>query len=267
MRRIGRRSCPLTSSSTSHQRRMYSWRHTHAYHATRRPMRTRRQCAGLVPGSRDCGNANACETCRNRIPGSSEVSKGEGVVRIRDTGPGLTEERIGDALTAGFSTKNAFDTLGLFGMGFNIATGKLGRVTRVISARADEDTALQVTLDLPKLIEQGSFGVPAETVAKPTGLSHGTIIEVRGWWPPGDQNSGFIRRLSAMSKNVVREQLARRYARSCGPRVRTRSESRQMVTPIRPSNTPFGQPTDLLSEPGLDGSPQSSSSTRSSDPP
>src|SRR5688572_6871099 len=66
------------------------------------------------------------------IPGLAAVDRGEGLIRVRDTGPGLTAEQIADAMRAGFTSKNHFDTLGLFGMGFNIATGKLGRITRVI---------------------------------------------------------------------------------------------------------------------------------------
>src|SRR4051794_37541036 len=79
------------------------------------------------------GEANLARQVFLDIPGASEVSRDDGVVRIRDTGPGLTEEQIANALRAGYSSKNAFDTLGLFGMGFNIATGKLGKVTRLIS--------------------------------------------------------------------------------------------------------------------------------------
>ncbi|MEV0971237.1 ATP-binding protein [Microtetraspora glauca] len=146
------------------------------------------------------------------VPGASEVNRGDGYVRVRDSGPGLTEEQIANALRAGYSSKNAFDTLGLFGMGFNIATGKLGRVTKLISARAEDSHALQVTLDLPKLIDQGTFEVPAEVIDKPHGLEHGTIVEIRGWWPEGDPNNAFIRKLASMGKNVIREQLARRYA-------------------------------------------------------
>lgn len=82
------------------------------------------------------------------VPGSAEVGKGEGLIRVRDTGAGLSEEQIANAMRAGFSSKNHFDTLGLFGMGFNIATGKLGRVTRVISAREEDDHAVEVVLDV-----------------------------------------------------------------------------------------------------------------------
>lgn len=146
------------------------------------------------------------------VPGITQVDKGEGLIRVRDTGAGLSEDRIADAMRAGFSSKNHFDTLGLFGMGFNIATGKLGRVTRVISAREEDDYAVEVVLDLPKLIQDGAFTVNAERTAKPPGFSHGTVVEIHGWWPAGDANSGFIKDLAKISKNTLRERLGRRYA-------------------------------------------------------
>ncbi|WP_432520611.1 ATP-binding protein [Kineococcus sp. SYSU DK006] len=146
------------------------------------------------------------------IPGQSEVNRGEGILRVRDTGLGLTENQVADALRAGYSSKNAFDTLGLFGMGFNIATGKLGRVTKLTSARREDDYALEVVVDLPRLMEQGTFEVPARRIAKPHGFERGTIVEVRDWWPTGDPNNAFIRKLAGMSKTVVRRELARRYA-------------------------------------------------------
>ncbi|MFI2606521.1 ATP-binding protein [Kitasatospora sp. NPDC018619] len=146
------------------------------------------------------------------LPGQAEVSRGEGVVRVRDTGPGLSEAQIADSMRAGFTSKNHFDSLGLFGMGFNIATGKLGRITRVISARAADDHAVQVTLDLPELMQSQSFSAVAEQIEKPAGLRHGTVVEIRGWWPDGDANSGFIRELARMPKKTLRSRLGRRYA-------------------------------------------------------
>ncbi|MCI3276482.1 ATP-binding protein [Streptomyces cylindrosporus] len=146
------------------------------------------------------------------VPGAAEVRRGEGIIRVRDTGPGLTEEQIADAMRAGYSSKNHFDTLGLFGMGFNIATGKLGRVTRVICARTEQKHAIQVTLDLPRLLQTGAFTVHAEQVEKPRGLEHGTVVEIRGWWPEGDANRGFIRDLVKIPKNTLRDRIGRRYA-------------------------------------------------------
>ncbi|MFG2554972.1 ATP-binding protein [Streptomyces sp. NPDC048581] len=146
------------------------------------------------------------------IPSIAEVSRNEGIIRVRDTGPGLSESQIADSMRAGYSSKNHFDTLGLFGMGFNIATGKMGRITRVISARSEDQYAIQVTLDLPKLIQEQKFTAQSEQIPKPHGLEHGTVVEIRDWWPDGDPNGGFIRNLAKMSKKTLRDRLGRRYA-------------------------------------------------------
>lgn len=158
------------------------------------------------------GRPSPVRQVRIDIPGQSEVARGEGLVRVRDTGAGLTEDQIADAMRAGFTDKNHFDTLGLFGMGFNIATGKLGRVTQVVSARAEDDHAVRVTLDLPKLMADRTFEVRAERIDKPNGLDRGTVVEVRGWWPDGDANSGFIRDLAKTTKAKLRSTLGHRYA-------------------------------------------------------
>ncbi|GAA3419980.1 ATP-binding protein [Streptosporangium vulgare] len=146
------------------------------------------------------------------VPGLSKVERSEGVIRVRDTGPGLTEQHIANAMRAGYTSKNHFDNLGLFGMGFNIATGKLGKVTQVISARAGDAHAVRVTLDLPELVRSGTFEVTAEEIEKPPGLEHGTIVEIRGWWPNGDANHGFIREVARMPKATLRDRIGRRYA-------------------------------------------------------
>src|SRR6185312_1697839 len=54
------------------------------------------------------------------LPGPSELNNGQGRVRVRDNGPGLPPEMAEKSIRAGFSgSKNPYDMLGLFGMGFN----------------------------------------------------------------------------------------------------------------------------------------------------
>ncbi|MFI2279727.1 ATP-binding protein [Nocardia beijingensis] len=186
---------------------------------TRTPITEVDALSELIDNAIDCfyaarvaGQLTPVQQVLIELPGLSEVKRGEGVVRVRDTGPGLTEEQIAGAMTAGYSDKNHYDTLGLFGMGFNIATGKLGRVTKVISARAEDDHAVQVILDIPKLQRARTYTVEAERIAKPPQLTHGTVVEIRSWWPDGDANSGFIRKLAQIPKDTVRERIGRRYA-------------------------------------------------------
>ena len=146
------------------------------------------------------------------LPGQAEVGRGAGLVRVRDNGRGLTAEHAEKAMRAGFSGNNPFDSLGLFGMGFNIATGKLGRTTTLITAQEEDDDALQVRVDLLEMQESGSYRVPTERIPKPPHFTHGTIVEVTDWWPEGNPNNGFIKKLAGYSKPTIREELSRRYA-------------------------------------------------------
>lgn len=145
------------------------------------------------------------------VPGQAEVDRGEGLIRVRDSGPGLTAEQIAQAMRAGYTSKSKYGTLGLFGMGFNIATGKLGRVTTVTSARLEDDHAVRVELDIPKLLERRSFTVDAVRIDKPRGLEHGTVVEVRSWWREGEPNSGFVRQLAKIPKKQLSNMVGRRY--------------------------------------------------------
>jgi hypothetical protein len=158
-----------------------------------------------------------------QIPGEAQVRRGEGVIRISDNGAGLDMSGLERALTAGFSSKNQFDTLGLFGMGFNIASGKLGMKTVVTTARKSDRFALQTTLDLPRLVHDRSFRLEITEIEKPSDFDHGTIVEVSGWWPEGTQNSGFVMQLARLSKPRLAQQIGRRYAsilrRTSSPRI------------------------------------------------
>ena len=144
------------------------------------------------------------------LPKESDVSRGLGCVRVIDNGPGLTAETAEMALRAGYSSNNQYDNLGLFGMGFNISTGKMGSVTTLITARADAEQALKVVIDLNKMNKSKSYMVNPQAIEKT--FDHGTLIEITGWWPEGNSNNGFIKVLSKYSTAKVTEELGRRYA-------------------------------------------------------
>ena len=150
-------------------------------------------------------------TVRIDLPKVADIESGKGTVRISDNGPGLTVEAAEKALRAGFSGNNPYDTLGLFGMGFNISTGKLGSVTRFFSVREDSDSAVEVTIDLNKINETKSYQVAAYRVDKGS-MAHGTVVEVSNWWPSGNANRGFVKTLISYGVKKIREELGRRYA-------------------------------------------------------
>lgn len=148
-----------------------------------------------------------------QIPGAAEIRRGSGAVIVRDNGPGLSREGAERALKAGFSGKSSRSgRLGLFGMGFNVATGKLGQRTRFLTGEASAESAIEVTVDLMRMQSEHTYMVPAELVPKPADLSHGTIVEVSGWWPEGNPNNGFVRKLSNYGAQTIADELGRRYA-------------------------------------------------------
>lgn len=146
------------------------------------------------------------------LPRTSDVNAGSGRVLIRDTGCGLGREHAELALRAGFSGNNPYDSLGLFGMGFNISTGKLGRVTRFVTAQQGDNEAIEVVVDLEQVRQARSFKVPVKSIPKPPDFDSGTMIEVSAWWPEGNPNSGFVRKLVQYGMPRVREEIGRRYA-------------------------------------------------------
>lgn len=148
-----------------------------------------------------------------RLPTHNELNRGEGTIRVQDNGPGMTEEQSEQALTAGYSSRNSYDRLGLFGLGLNIATGKFSRVTRLITATKANNYAIEVKVDLDELVRQRSYEVQPREIDKaeyfPDGC--GTVIELSEWWPEGNPNSNFPKQLIRNLKSL-REQMGRRYA-------------------------------------------------------
>lgn len=102
----------------------------------------------------------------------------EAEVWITDNGPGLTLDHLQNALRAGWTSNDRYGHLGLFGMGFNIATARMGNITRVRTARAEDPHWTVVTLNLPEMQRAGHFDVPVRTEPKSHPGEHGTEIVV-----------------------------------------------------------------------------------------
>jgi hypothetical protein len=151
----------------------------------------------------------------------------QGRIVVRDNGPGMDQTTAERALKAGYSGNNPYDSLGLFGMGFNISTGKLGRRTVVTSSRSSDNDALEIVLDLDDIQRRRSFQVPFKQIPKPDAFNSGTAIEVSGWWPIGDANANFPLALVQNGLPRIRQELGRRYATIL------RAEGSDHIRPIR----------------------------------
>ena len=91
----------------------------------------------------------------------AEIKTGAGKIQISDNGPGMAPDRLKDAVRAGFSGNNSIDKLGLFGMGFNVATARLGTRTEVWTTRREDDYWTGIRIDFEAMELAGSFQAPA----------------------------------------------------------------------------------------------------------
>lgn len=100
-------------------------------------------------------------------------------VIIQDNGPGMTLATLQNAARAGYSNNDPVNNLGLFGMGFNISTARLGEETIFLSTTKGAKEWSGIVIDFAELIEKGSFG--ARIIKEPKGdiSESGTKIIVR----------------------------------------------------------------------------------------
>lgn len=147
-----------------------------------------------------------------RIPSISDIKKNKGVLTVRDNAVGLSYEETNGAVTAGYSGKNKYDTLGLFGMGFNIATGKLGVETHFITTTEDDDYAIDVKINLKEMTRANSYDIPCQKIKKDESFVTGTIVEISQWWEKGNPKRTHIEKLANMSDRAVCEAIGRVYA-------------------------------------------------------
>ncbi|NEM07732.1 ATP-binding protein [Geodermatophilus normandii] len=112
------------------------------------------------------------------LPGRNSTPR-DGEVWVKDNGPGMTLETLNNALRAGWTSNDRYGRLGLFGVGFNIATARLGHVAVVRTARVGDPDWTVVTVDLRAMVAGGHFDLPVTTEAKTSPEEHGTQIVIR----------------------------------------------------------------------------------------
>jgi len=100
----------------------------------------------------------------------------EATITVEDNGRGMTLEQVTDAVRAGFTGKDPITNLGLFGMGFNVATARLGGVTRFLTTREGDPEWIGVEIDVDNMA--GGFHAPVIRAAKTSPDEHGTRVEI-----------------------------------------------------------------------------------------
>ena len=69
-----------------------------------------------------------------RVPNIKRLTETSEIL-ISDNGAGMDIDQLNRSLKAGFSSNNPVDKMGLFGMGFNIATARLGQKTEIKTSK------------------------------------------------------------------------------------------------------------------------------------
>ena len=136
-----------------------------------------------------------------------QVAVGNDTVVVKDNGPGMSPQELEMAVKAGWTSNEKFGNLGLYGIGFNVATARLGAQTTIWTSRAGESSWHGVTIDLPKMARGGTYKLEVLRREKAQTQVSGTEVEVRGLkndWREQLNNSPWLR------KNVT-ERLARVY--------------------------------------------------------
>jgi len=128
-------------------------------------------------------------------------------VSVKDNGPGMSLEVLENALRAGWTGNDPLSKLGLFGMGFNIATARLGIVTEVWTSRRGDPEQVGVRIDLEELRASGNYRVPRQTRAKANHEDHGTEIVVTRLKP---EQRAYLAR--ANNRTAIKKHLAKTYS-------------------------------------------------------
>lgn len=133
-------------------------------------------------------------------------------VSVRDNGPGMSSETLEHAVRAGWSGNSPIGNLGLFGMGFNIATARLGLVTEVWTSRAGDPHEIGIRIDLDELKAQRNFRVARQTRPKADHTAHGTEIVISKLKP--EQRAWLAR---SQNTTAMRKHLAKAYSALLSP--------------------------------------------------
>ena len=133
-------------------------------------------------------------------------------VSVRDNGPGMSSEILETAVRAGWSGNTPVDSLGMFGMGFNIATARLGTITTVWTTRREDAEWHGLRIDFDALQQQHHFRTPHLTREKVDPHEHGTEVTIErlkaeqvSWLAKTGNRSRVSRELSKAYSSMLRE--------------------------------------------------------------
>lgn len=132
-------------------------------------------------------------------------------VTIRDNGPGMDAATLERAVRAGWTGNDPIGNLGLFGMGFNIATARLGGLTRVWTTRSGDAEWCGLEIDFERLQRQRHFQTPRLNRPKLDPNDHGTEVSIerlkpeqRQWLAKPSNRTGLAKDLGRTYSAMLR---------------------------------------------------------------
>ena len=135
------------------------------------------------------------------------VDSASAKVTVRDNGPGMDLETLEKAVRAGWTGNDPISNLGMFGMGFNIATARLGTTTEVWTTRAGDTEWYGLQIDFERLMRQRHYRTPRLSRPKFDPHESGTEVSVVRIKPEQRQ---FLTKTANLSR--LRKELSRVYS-------------------------------------------------------
>jgi hypothetical protein len=106
------------------------------------------------------------------------VAANERTVEVTDNACGMSLEQLQNAVRAGYSSNDPIGKLGLFGMGFNISTARLGDLTTIMSTCRGDAEWVGLVINFQKLIDSKHFQAPIVHEPKNDPTESGTKIKI-----------------------------------------------------------------------------------------
>lgn len=109
---------------------------------------------------------------------SDSVGAMDRTLEVSDNASGMSIDQLQNAVRAGYTSNDPIGNLGLFGMGFNIATARLGEETTILSTKSGDADWVGIKINFQKLIDSKKFDAPIIREAKSNPNVCGTRITI-----------------------------------------------------------------------------------------
>jgi len=173
------------------------------------PFQTWQCIAELIDNSIDAFMSEETETDKERIISVSWTNESAAAqnraIEITDNAFGMSIKQLQNAVKAGYSSNDPIGYLGLFGMGFNISTARLGELTTIMSTRSGDKEWIGIEIDFERLIKSKSFNALIIREEKENFYESGTKIKI------SRLRSGILAELPN-KENTIRQRLEAIYA-------------------------------------------------------